>query len=159
MDKKRLTSENGKPIADNQNIQTADVRGPAMLQDVWYLEKLAHFDREVIPERRMHAKGSGAFGTFTVTHDITKYTRASIFSQVGKKTDCLVRFSTVAGERGAADAEREVERQRPSGDGLHVHGDVVSKAHDGVFSEVFLDLGEGQVKVALAGRCQFFRFG
>lgn len=95
MDKKRLTSENGKPIADNQNIQTADVRGPAMLQDVWYLEKLAHFDREVIPERRMHAKGSGAFGTFTVTHDITKYTRASIFSQVGKKTDCLVRFSTV----------------------------------------------------------------
>ena len=100
MDKKRLTSENGKPIADNQNIQTADVRGPAMLQDVWYLEKLAHFDREVIPERRMHAKGSGAFGTFTVTHDITKYTRASIFSQVGKKTDCLVRFSTVAGERG-----------------------------------------------------------
>lgn len=76
---------NGKPIADNQNIQTAGVRGPAMLQDVWYLEKLAHFDREVIPERRMHAKGSGAFGTFTVTHDITKYTRASIFSQVGKR--------------------------------------------------------------------------
>lgn len=108
MDKKRLTSENGKPIADNQNIQTADVRGPAMLQDVWYLEKLAHFDREVIPERRMHAKGSGAFGTFTVTHDITKYTRASIFSQVGKKTDCLVRFSTVAGEHGAADAERDI---------------------------------------------------
>ena len=108
MDKKRLTSENGKPIADNQNIQTADVRGPAMLQDVWYLEKLAHFDREVIPERRMHAKGSGAFGPFTVTHDITKYTRASIFSQVGKKTDCLVRFSTVAGERGAADAERDI---------------------------------------------------
>ena len=71
MDKKRLTSENGKPIADNQNIQTAGVRGPAMLQDVWYLEKLAHFDREVIPERRMHAKGSGAFGTFTVTHDKT----------------------------------------------------------------------------------------
>ena len=108
MDKKRLTSENGKPIADNQNIQTADVRGPAMLQDVWYLEKLAHFDREVIPERRMHAKGSGAFGTFTVTHDITKYTRASIFSLVGIKTDCLVRFSTVAGERGAADAERDI---------------------------------------------------
>ena len=108
MDKKRLTSENGKPIADNQNIQTAGVHGPAMLQDVWYLEKLAHFDREVIPERRMHAKGSGAFGTFTVTHDITKYTRASIFSQVGKKTDCLVRFSTVAGERGAADAERDI---------------------------------------------------
>ena len=108
MDKKRLTSENGKPIADTKTTQTAGVRGPAMLQDVWYLEKLAHFDREVIPERRMHAKGSGAFGTFTVTHDITKYTRASIFSQVGKKTDCLVRFSTVAGERGAADAERDI---------------------------------------------------
>ena len=121
MDKKRLTSENGKPIADNQNIQTADVRGPAMLQDVWYLEKLAHFDREVIPERRMHAKGSGAFGTFTVTHDITKYTRASIFSQVGKKTDCLVRFSTVAGERGAADAERDIRARHEI---LHRHGQL-----------------------------------
>jgi len=79
-----------------------------LLQDVWYLEKLAHFDREVIPERRMHAKGSGAFGTFTVTHDITKYTKANIFSEIGKKTDMLVRFSTVAGERGAADAERDI---------------------------------------------------
>ena len=72
------------------------------------MEKLGHFDREVIPERRMHAKGSGAYGTFTVTHDITQYTRASIFSEVGKKTDCFVRFSTVAGERGAADAERDI---------------------------------------------------
>jgi catalase len=79
-----------------------------LLQDTWYLEKLAHFDREVIPERRMHAKGSGAFGTFTVTGDITKYTRANIFSDIGKKTDCFVRFSTVAGERGAADAERDI---------------------------------------------------
>lgn len=108
MDKKRLTSENGKPIADNQNIQTADVRGPAMLQDVWYLEKLAHFDREVIPERRMHAKGSGAFGHFTVTHDITRYTKAAIFSEIGKQTELFMRFSTVAGERGAADAERDI---------------------------------------------------
>ena len=65
---------------------TAGPRGPTLLQDVWFLEKLAHFDREVIPERRMHAKGSGAYGTFTVTHDITRYTKASIFSQVGKKT-------------------------------------------------------------------------
>lgn len=72
------------------------------------LEKLAHFDREVIPERRMHAKGSGAYGTFTVTHDITRYTRASIFSRIGKQTECFVRFSTVAGERGAADAERDI---------------------------------------------------
>ena len=103
-----MTSANGAPVADNNNVATAGKRGPMLLQDVWFLEKLAHFDREVIPERRMHAKGSGAFGTFTVTHDITKYTRASIFSQVGKKTDCLVRFSTVAGERGAADAERDI---------------------------------------------------
>ena len=79
-----------------------------MMQDPWFIEKLAHFDREVIPERRMHAKGSGAFGNFTVTHDITKYTRASIFSEIGKETECFVRFSTVAGERGAADAERDI---------------------------------------------------
>jgi catalase len=78
------------------------------MQDVWFLEKLAHFDREVIPERRMHAKGSGAYGTFTVTGDITKYTKASIFAQIGKKTELFVRFSTVAGERGAADAERDI---------------------------------------------------
>lgn len=107
-DEKRLTSENGRPIADNQNTQTAGHRGPVTLQDPWLLEKLAHFDREVIPERRMHAKGAGAFGTFTVTNDITKYTRASIFSEVGKQTPCFVRFSTVAGERGAADAERDI---------------------------------------------------
>ena len=87
---------------------TAGPRGPALLQDVWLLEKLAHFDREVIPERRMHAKGSGAYGTFTVTHDITRYTKAKIFSQVGKKTELFTRFSTVAGERGAADAERDI---------------------------------------------------
>jgi catalase len=87
---------------------TAGKRGPMLLQDVWFLEKLAHFDREVIPERRMHAKGSGAFGTFTVTHDLTRYTKAKIFSKVGGKTDLFVRFSTVAGERGAADAERDI---------------------------------------------------
>ena len=85
--KKKLTTAAGAPVADNQNIMTAGPRGPALLQDVWYLEKLAHFDREVIPERRMHAKGSGAFGTFTVTHDISKYTKAKIFSSVGKKTE------------------------------------------------------------------------
>ncbi len=72
------------------------------------MEKLAHFDREVIPERRMHAKGSGAFGEFTVTGDITRYTKAKLFSEVGKKTPLFVRFSTVAGERGAADAERDI---------------------------------------------------
>lgn len=106
--KKKLTNNVGSPVADNQNVMTAGKRGPMLLQDVWFLEKLAHFDREVIPERRMHAKGSGAFGTFTVTHNIAKYTKAKIFSEVGKKTDVFVRFSTVAGERGAADAERDI---------------------------------------------------
>ncbi|MBN1130142.1 MAG: catalase [Chitinispirillaceae bacterium] len=105
---KKLTHVTGAPVADNQNILTAGKRGPQLLQDVWFLEKLAHFDREVIPERRMHAKGSGAFGTFTVTHDITKYSKARLFSQIGKKTEVFVRFSTVAGERGAADAERDI---------------------------------------------------
>ena len=107
-EKKKLTSVSGRPIAENQNVKTAGRRGPMLLEDFWYLEKMAHFDREVIPERRMHAKGSGAFGTFTVTHDITKYTKAKIFSEVGKKTDMFARFSTVAGERGAADAERDI---------------------------------------------------
>jgi len=106
--KKKLNSVSGRPIAENQNVETAGKRGPMLLQDFWFIEKLAHFDREVIPERRMHAKGSGAFGTFTVTHDITKYTKAKIFSQVGKKTEMFARFSTVAGERGAADAERDI---------------------------------------------------
>jgi catalase len=104
----KLTTAFGAPVVDNNNIQSAGPRGPALLQDVWLLEKLAHFDREVIPERRMHAKGSGAFGTFTVTHDITKYTRAKIFSEVGKQTPMFSRFSTVVGERGAADAERDI---------------------------------------------------
>src|SRR5210317_319619 len=107
-DSKKLTDNVGAPVADNQNVMTAGPRGPMLLQDVWFLEKLAHFDREVIPERRMHAKGSGAFGTFTVTHDITQYTKAKVFSEVGKKTELFVRFSTVAGERGAADAERDI---------------------------------------------------
>ena len=107
-DKPKLTNNAGVPVVDNQNVMTAGKRGPQLLQDTWFLEKLAHFDREVIPERRMHAKGSGAYGTFTVTQDITKYTRASIFAEVNKKTDLFVRFSTVAGERGAADAERDI---------------------------------------------------
>lgn len=105
---KKLTTAAGAPVVDNQNTQTAGSRGPVLLQDVWHLEKLAQFAREVIPERRMHAKGSAAYGTFTVTHDITKYTRAKIFSHVGKKTEMVLRFSTVAGERGAADAERDI---------------------------------------------------
>jgi catalase len=107
-EKRRLTTAAGAPVPDNQNAVTAGPRGPILMQDIWLQEKLAHFDREVIPERRMHAKGSGAFGTFTVTHDITRYTRAAIFSAIGKTTDAFVRFSTVAGERGAADAERDI---------------------------------------------------
>ncbi|CAD5108556.1 catalase [Zestomonas carbonaria] len=105
---KKLTTAFGAPVVDDNHILTAGPRGPALLQDVWLLEKLAHFDREVIPERRMHAKGSGAYGTFTVTHDITRFTKAKVFSAAGKKTDVFVRFSTVAGERGAADAERDI---------------------------------------------------
>ena len=108
MTKKGLTTAAGAPVVDNNNVITAGRRGPLLLQDVWFLEKLAHFDREVIPERRMHAKGSGAYGTFTVTHDITAFTRAKIFSAIGKQTDMFIRFSTVAGERGAADAERDI---------------------------------------------------
>ena len=103
-----LTTQFGAPVPDNQNSLTAGPRGPLLSQDVWLNEKLANFVREVIPERRMHAKGSGAFGTFTVTHDISKYTRAAIFSKVGKKTGMFARFTTVAGERGAADAERDI---------------------------------------------------
>ncbi|MEG0072067.1 MAG: catalase [Raoultibacter sp.] len=107
MDTTRLTNEVGNPVADNQNTLTAGERGPMMLQDNWMIEKLAHFDREVIPERRMHAKGSGAYGTFTVTGDIEQYTKAAVFKK-GAKTETFVRFSTVAGERGAADAERDI---------------------------------------------------
>ncbi len=108
MAKTDLTTAAGTPVVDNVNIMTAGPRGPALLQDVWLIEKLAHFDREVIPERRMHAKGWGAFGTFTVTHDISAFTKAKIFSEIGKETPLFMRFSTVAGERGAADAERDI---------------------------------------------------
>ena len=74
----KLTTSAGAPVVDNQNTMTAGRYGPVLLQDVWFLEKLAHFDREVIPERRMHAKGSGSYGTFTVTNDISKFTKAHI---------------------------------------------------------------------------------
>jgi len=103
-----MTTSAGAPVVDNQNSMTAGPRGPVLLQDYQLIEKLAHQNRERIPERVVHAKGWGAFGTLTVTKDITKYTRAKLFSAVGKKTDLLLRFSTVAGELGAADAERDV---------------------------------------------------
>jgi catalase len=107
-EKKRLTTSAGIPVGDNQNSLTAGPRGPLLIQDWQLFEKHAHFNRERIPERVVHAKGSGAYGTLTITNDITRYTKAKVFSAVGQKTDCLVRFSTVAGERGAADAERDV---------------------------------------------------
>src|SRR5471030_76820 len=103
-----LTTAAGAPVGDNQNSITAGPRGPIALQDFWLIEKLAHFDREVIPERRVHAKGSGAFGTLKITHDISRFTKAKVFAEVGKQTPLFMRFSTVAGERGAADAERDV---------------------------------------------------
>ena len=107
-DKPVLTTTAGNPIPDNQNAMTAGPRGPLLVQDYQLTEKLAHQNRERIPERTVHAKGWGAYGTFTVTHDVTAYTKAKIFSAIGKKTDLIVRFSNVAGELGAADAERDV---------------------------------------------------
>ncbi len=106
-DKKTLTTAFGIPVTDDQNSMTAGERGPVLLQDVHLLEKLLHFDRERIPERVVHAKGAGAFGYFEVTADVTRYTKAKFLSQVGKKTEVFVRFSTVGGERGSADAARD----------------------------------------------------
>src|SRR3984893_10835436 len=102
-----LTISSGAPVADNQNSLTAGPRGPVLMQDFHLLEKLAHQNRERIPERTVHAKGSAAYGTLTITNDISKYTKARVL-QKGKKTEAFHRFSTVAGERGAADAERDV---------------------------------------------------
>jgi len=103
-----LTTTAGIPVGDNQNALTAGPRGPLLVEDWQLFEKHAHFNRERIPERIVHAKGSGAFGTFRVTNDITNYTKAKLFAEVGKETEVFARFSTVAGERGAADAERDV---------------------------------------------------
>ena len=104
---KTMTTTAGNPISDNQNSITAGERGPVLLQDYQLIEKLAHQNRERIPERVVHAKGSGAFGVLEITEDISKYTKAKVL-QKGEKTKMLLRFSTVAGERGAADAERDV---------------------------------------------------
>jgi catalase len=104
---KILTTASGAPVADNQNSRSAGPRGPLLLDDFHLIEKLAHFNRENIPERRVHAKGSGAYGTFTVNRDITHYTSAKLFEQIGKQTDTFLRFSTVGGERGSADTERD----------------------------------------------------
>jgi catalase len=103
-----LTTAAGIPVGDNQNALTAGPRGPLLVQDWQLFEKHAHFNRERIPERVVHAKGSAAYGTFTVTQDISRHSKAAIFGKVGKQTETLLRFSTVAGEKGAADAERDV---------------------------------------------------
>lgn len=103
----KLTTASGIPYSENENSKSVGARGPLLLEDFILHEKMAHFNRERIPERVVHAKGSAAFGTFTVTNDITKYTKAKIFSEVGKKTDMLLRFSTVGGEKGSADTERD----------------------------------------------------
>ena len=107
-DRPQLTTAAGNPVGDNQNSLSAGPRGPLLMQDYYLLEKMAHFNRERIPERVVHAKGSGAYGSLTITNDITRFSAAKVFSEAGKKTEALLRFSTVAGERGAADAERDV---------------------------------------------------
>ncbi len=102
-----LTTAFGIPVEDDQNSVTAGVRGPVLMQDTHLMEKLGHFDRERIPERVVHAKGAGAYGYFEVTADVTKYTKANFLNKIGKKTDVFLRFSTVGGEKGSADAERD----------------------------------------------------
>lgn len=106
-DTQTLTSGNGAPVADNQNSLSAGPRGPLLLQDFHLIEKLAQFNRERVPERVVHAKGSGAYGEFVVTQDITAYSKAKLFATLGKKTPVFVRFSTVGGELGSADTERD----------------------------------------------------
>ncbi|GIQ62298.1 hypothetical protein PACILC2_08660 [Paenibacillus cisolokensis] len=103
----KLTTSWGAPVGDNQNSMTAGSRGPTLIQDVHLLEKLAHFNRERVPERVVHAKGAGAHGYFEVTNDVTAYTKAAFLSEVGKRTPVFVRFSTVAGESGSADTVRD----------------------------------------------------
>ncbi len=107
MENKKLTTAGGRPYAEFENSLTAGKRGPILLQDYFLHEDMAHFNRERIPERVVHAKGTGAFGTFTVTHDITQYTKAKIFANIGKQTKMFARFSLVSGEKGSADSERD----------------------------------------------------
>ena len=106
-DQESLTTAFGMPVDNDLNSATAGAKGPVLIQDVHLLDKLAHFDRERIPERVVHAKGAGAHGYFEVTHDVTKYTRAGFLSEIGKRTEVIARFSTVGGEKGSADSERD----------------------------------------------------
>ena len=102
-----MTTDAGIPIADNQNSLTAGPRGPLLMADHQLMERMAHFNRERVPERVVHAKGAGAYGTLHITGDISRYTRAKLFSKVGNQCDLLLRFSTVAGESGSADTARD----------------------------------------------------
>jgi catalase len=104
---KNLTTNFGKPVDSDLTSMTTGPRGPVLLEDIHLIEKLAHFNRERIPERVVHAKGAGAFGFFEVTHDVSRYTCAAFLSEVGKKTEVFARFSTVGGEKGSADSERD----------------------------------------------------
>src|SRR5260370_12149837 len=100
--KKTLTTDNGAPVTDNQNSRTAGEGGPVLLEDHHLIEKLGHFDRERIPERVVHAKGSGAYGYFEVLANVTRWTKARFLAPVGKRTEIFVRFSTGSGEPGSA---------------------------------------------------------
>ncbi len=102
-----MTTTSGRPVGDNQNSVTAGARGPVLMQDFLLFEKMAHFNRERVPERVVHAKGSGAYGTFTVTHDISRYTTAKLFAKTGNQCEMFARFSTVGGEKGSADTARD----------------------------------------------------
>ncbi|TGM96555.1 catalase [Leptospira yasudae] len=107
MSRKTLTTAGGHPVPQNQHSVSAGPRGPLLIQDTHLIEKLAHFNRERIPERVVHAKGAGAYGTLTITQDLSRYSRAAVFSKAGKQTPLFLRFSTVAGEKGSADTERD----------------------------------------------------
>jgi len=102
-----MTTAAGLPVADNQNSVTAGPHGPVLMQDHQLMEKMAHFNRERVPERVVHAKGAGAHGVLTITHDLSRYTRAKLFAKAGQTCEMFARFSTVAGEMGSADTARD----------------------------------------------------
>src|SRR5258706_8101628 len=143
-DKRKMTTDAGRPVGDNQNSLTVGPRGPVVFEDFLLFEKMAHFNRERIPERVVHAKGSGAHGYFVCNNpDMSKYTTAKLFNSVGKKTPTFIRFSTVGGEKGSADTVRRPhgftpniypEQRKAAGGALGVGGaffaaDEIGRAH------------------------------